>query len=176
MISTALRTQMAVFIQKISKRNGLISIPWDIVAKACIFAMDTQGHWANLLHLFPLTQKLRGATLGELEEGRTAQFRSRENFDANGIIWFFHTLRNLVNFMPCVFLTFIEIEDCNRIFMEFLLELNYLRALYNIVEALKYKFTMRYCAVYSWAALTKAADNSNPERHLRGPPFDREDH
>lgn len=62
--------------------------------------METHGHRTNLLYLFPPTLKLHGATIEKLEEGRNFQFRSREQVDANGIVWFSHTLRSRVYVIP----------------------------------------------------------------------------
>lgn len=54
--------------------------------------------------------------------------------------------------------------------MDRLLEADNLIAPFNLVEALKYKFTMHYHVVCSWAALAKAVDDFNPQATFEGRP------
>lgn len=100
MIPTALRAQVTACMQTLCESNGSLYVPLAMAAKVCIIVMSTHGHRTNLIHLFLPALKLRGATLIELEEARTVEFRSLKQFDANGMRWFFHTLRNLFKFMP----------------------------------------------------------------------------
>lgn len=63
MIPASLRAQVTACTKKFRRFNGPIYVSWVMTAKVCNFAMNTRGKRANLLHLFPLTLKLRGATL-----------------------------------------------------------------------------------------------------------------
>lgn len=78
------------------------------------------------------------------------------------IIWFIHILRNMVDFMLCILLTLIEINDCKKVVMDLLLDATDLLAPSNLMEALEYKFTIQFRAVCSWTAQAMATNGVNP--------------
>ena len=77
LLPAALKRHIRECMTKVCARDGPCAIPWAMAAKASIFAMDDHEHKVNFLHLFPPTQKLRGATLADLEEDRTVKYRTR---------------------------------------------------------------------------------------------------
>ena len=77
LLPDTLKRHITECMTKICARDGPISIPWAMAAKAFIFSMDGHEHKVKILHLFPPTQKLRGATLADLEEERTVKYRTR---------------------------------------------------------------------------------------------------
>lgn len=62
-----IKSHVAAYMAKMCARGRPIAIPWDMEAKACIFPMGGNEHRVNALHLFPPTQKLRGATVADLD-------------------------------------------------------------------------------------------------------------
>ena len=77
LLPAALKKHIRECMTTVCARDGPIAIPWAMADKDCIFAMDVHEHRVNCLHLFPQTQKLRGATLADLEEDRTVKYRTR---------------------------------------------------------------------------------------------------
>lgn len=147
MMPARIKEHITECMTKICARYGPIAITWDMASRACIFAMNGNGHMLKILQLFPPAQKLRGATVSDLEEERTLKYRTRTEVEFNAYLRLFNTLRTLVQFISAVSLTNGEVDECRNMIMDLLLRADELIAPKKVLLEVKSTLTWHHHAI-----------------------------